>query len=41
MWEIQKKGKWNSEKEMKNIEESRLNSESIWKIWKKGKFNVK
>jgi hypothetical protein len=26
---------------MKNIEESRLNSESIWKIWKKGKFNVK
>jgi hypothetical protein len=24
---------------MENTEESRLNSEMIWKIWKKGKLN--
>ena len=25
---------------MENTEESRLNSEMIWKIWKKGKLNI-
>jgi hypothetical protein len=33
IWEIQKKGKLNSEKDMENTEEKC--SEMIWKIWKK------
>jgi hypothetical protein len=40
IWEIQKKGKLNSEIDMENIEERQVNCEKIWKIWKKGKSNT-
>ena len=36
---IWKKGKSNCEKDMENTEENRLDSEMIWKIWKKNKLN--
>ena len=36
---ILKKGKSSCEKDLENTEESRLNSEMIWKIWKKNKLN--
>ena len=39
IWEIQKKGKLNSEIDMENIEERQVNCEKIWKIWKKAKLN--
>ena len=34
IWDIQKMGKLNNEKDIKNTEKSKLKSEMIWEIWK-------